>query len=255
MNCLTEVSLRATDYERVFAVLDRCVDVRTVPEFRTRIAAAMTDVFPVRVATCFVGDSYDSQFTDPDAALVGGHGWSAIVRSTRRSGPGTTSSRPPRPVAGSNTTASRRSPIYRTCPPVRPPTCGTIWRLGPALGQRDAPGSAGRARALVGLFDGDDSALGTRDLATLRLLARHLSALTRNLETAPRRDPYAALTERQRDVARLVADGMSNAAIARRLMLAEDTVKKYVSRILAATGCASRTQLALEVQSFGPPAT
>ncbi|XVA01600.1 hypothetical protein ACQ86I_19895 [Prescottella equi] len=38
-------------------------------------------------------------------------------------------------------------------------------------------------------------------------------------------------------------------------MLAEDTVKKYVSRILAATGCASRTQLALEVQSFGPPAT
>jgi DNA-binding CsgD family transcriptional regulator len=241
---LIEVSLRATDYERVFAVLDRCVDVRTVPEFRTRIAAAMTDVFPVRVATCFVGDSYDSQFTDPDAALVGGHGWERN-----------------RPVYQEKWARLEHNRVASLADLQDLPAGAAAYvrdYLG-AWGLRSVSAMhldlPGRARALVGLFDGDDSALGTRDLATLRLLARHLSALTRNLETAPRRDPYAALTERQRDVARLVADGMSNAAIARRLMLAEDTVKKYVSRILAATGCASRTQLALEVQSFGPPAT
>jgi len=256
VNCLTEVSLRATDYERVFAVLDRCVDVRTVPEFRTRIAAAMTDVFPVRVATCFVGDSYDSQFTDPDAALVGGHGWEC--------------NRPVYQEKWARHDIFATPEARRRLEHNRVASLGDLQDLpaGAAAYVRDYLGAwglrsvsamhldlPGRARALVGLFDGDDSALGTRDLATLRLLARHLSALTRNLETAPRRDPYAALTERQRDVARLVADGMSNAAIARRLMLAEDTVKKYVSRILAATGCASRTQLALEVQSFGPPAT
>ncbi|MDT7566548.1 MAG: hypothetical protein QOG76_5172, partial [Pseudonocardiales bacterium] len=36
--------------------------------------------------------------------------------------------------------------------------------------------------------------------------------------------------------------------------LAEDTVKKYVSRTLAATGCRSHTELALLVGPTGQPA-
>lgn len=263
MTDLSDVSLRAADYRRVFAVLDRCADVRTVPEFRARIATAMTDVFPVRVATCFVGDSYDSQFTDPDATLVGGSGWERN-----------------RPVYQEKwaqfdvfATPEARRRLERT----RVASLDDLQDLpaGSAAYVRDYLGAwgmrsvsamhldlAGQARALVGLFDRDDNALGARDQAALRLLARHLSALTRGLDVIPRRDLLATLTDRQREVARLVADGLSNAAIARRLTLTEDTVKKYVSRILATTGCASRTQLALEVQrqsaqrqSFGPPAT
>lgn len=258
MTDLSEVSLRAADYRRVFAVLDRCTDVRTVPEFRTRIATAMTDVFPVRVATCFVGDSYEGQFTDPDATLVGGIGWERN-----------------RPVYQAKwaqfdvfATPEARHRLEQT----RVASLHDLQNLPAesAAYVRDYLGAwhmrsinamhldlPGKARALVGLYDCDDNALGARDFATLRLLARHLSALTRSLEVAPGRDVMAALTERQREVARLVADGLSNAAIARRLTLTEDTVKKYVSRILAATGCASRTQLAVDVQrqSFGPPAT
>jgi len=59
----------------------------------------------------------------------------------------------------------------------------------------------------------------------------------------------AGLSERQRQVALLVADGMSNAQIAEALSLAEDSVKKYVSRILTATGCQSRMDLALLARS------
>jgi DNA-binding NarL/FixJ family response regulator len=50
-------------------------------------------------------------------------------------------------------------------------------------------------------------------------------------------------------VVRLVADGLSNAEIAQTLSLAEDSIKKYVSRILAVTGCQSRMELALLARS------
>ncbi|MDI9918908.1 LuxR C-terminal-related transcriptional regulator [Rhodococcus sp. IEGM 1379] len=111
---------------------------------------------------------------------------------------------------------------------------------------------AAGGHVLIGLFDPDKDALGSKDLLALRLLARQLSILTRSLEILPGLDLFAALTTRQREVATLVADGLSNAAIARQLMLTQDTVKKYVSRILATTGCGSRTQLAIDArrQSF-----
>ncbi|WP_433608094.1 response regulator transcription factor [Prescottella agglutinans] len=258
---MTEVSLRTTDYERVFAVLDRCADIRTVPEFRIRIVGAMTDAFPVRVATCFVGDTYESQFTDPDATLAGGAGWehkrAAYQQNWARFDVfGTPEARRRLETTRVASLTDLHELPEESATYVRDYLDG--WRSVNAL-HLDLPGNA---RALVGLYDVDENALGPRDFAALRLLARQLSVLTRGLVGVPGRDLLAELTERQRDVARLVADGLSNAAIARRLTLTEDTVKKYVSRILAATGCASRTQLALDVQrqsvqrqSFGPPAT
>ncbi|WP_241566215.1 helix-turn-helix transcriptional regulator [Prescottella agglutinans] len=253
---LTEVSLRTTDYERVFAVLDRCADVRTVPEFRTRIVGAMIDVFPIRVATCFVGDTYEGQFADPDATVAGAAAWErkrAVYQQNwaRFDVFGTPEARRCLEATRVASLADLHSLPAESATYVREYL--DAWRSVNAL-HLDLPGNA---RALVGLYDVDENALGPRDVAALRLLARQLSVLTRGLVNAPGRDLLAALTERQRDVARLVADGLSNAAIARRLILTEDTVKKYVSRILAATGCASRTQLAVDVQrqSFGPPAT
>jgi DNA-binding NarL/FixJ family response regulator len=58
-------------------------------------------------------------------------------------------------------------------------------------------------------------------------------------------DRLTALTDRESQVLRLVAEGMSNAEIARRLHMTEPTIKTYVSRILTKLDCANRVQAAL----------
>lgn len=55
----------------------------------------------------------------------------------------------------------------------------------------------------------------------------------------------AGLTARETEVLRLVAEGLSNAEIGRRLHMSEMTIKTYVSRVLAKLGCANRVQAAL----------
>ncbi|PZV98865.1 DNA-binding response regulator, NarL/FixJ family, contains REC and HTH domains [Micromonospora phaseoli] len=59
------------------------------------------------------------------------------------------------------------------------------------------------------------------------------------------RKRFALLTEREREVARAVAAGLSNADIAARLYLSVGTVKAYVSSALARLELTNRIQLAL----------
>lgn len=83
-------------------------------------------------------------------------------------------------------------------------------------------------------------------------------AITRLLldRVAPGRDErrnaaaqrLAALTTSESAIARLVAEGLSNAEIARRVHMSETTVKTYMSRILAKLGCSNRVQAALLVR-------
>ncbi|MGO9844174.1 MAG: response regulator transcription factor, partial [Candidatus Acidiferrales bacterium] len=55
----------------------------------------------------------------------------------------------------------------------------------------------------------------------------------------------ARLTPRERDVARLVADGMRNQEIADKLNLSEHTVRNYLLRIYDKLGISSRVELVL----------
>ncbi|MDA2806249.1 response regulator [Nocardiopsis suaedae] len=65
------------------------------------------------------------------------------------------------------------------------------------------------------------------------------------------RGRIAALSARERDILGCLGEGMSNAGIARRLFLAEPTVKSYVSRMLTKLGCANRTQAGLLAHEAG----
>jgi DNA-binding CsgD family transcriptional regulator len=54
-----------------------------------------------------------------------------------------------------------------------------------------------------------------------------------------------SLTEREREVADLVAAGMTNRQVAEYLHVTVDTVKKHFTSVLRKTGCTSRTRLAV----------
>lgn len=62
-----------------------------------------------------------------------------------------------------------------------------------------------------------------------------------------RTDPLADLSEREREIAEAVADGLSNAEICQRLFLSLSTVKTYLGRIFDKLGVTSRVQLAILV--------
>jgi DNA-binding NarL/FixJ family response regulator len=64
-------------------------------------------------------------------------------------------------------------------------------------------------------------------------------------------DRYPGLTDRQREIADLAADGLGNAAIAQRLGLTVKTVRNNVSQILVTLGLSSR--LALRDNLSGVP--
>ncbi|MFD1832987.1 MULTISPECIES: response regulator [Streptomyces] len=70
-------------------------------------------------------------------------------------------------------------------------------------------------------------------------------ALLAQEETAGGGPGRGTLTERERQVLALIADGRSNREIARRLVLSEKTVKTHVSNILMKLDLADRTQAAL----------
>jgi two-component system response regulator DevR len=69
--------------------------------------------------------------------------------------------------------------------------------------------------------------------------------LKRLREGSPRDERLAALTERERDILVLIAEGLTNRQIGERLDLAEKTVKNYVSGLLAKLGMQRRTQAAV----------
>lgn len=63
--------------------------------------------------------------------------------------------------------------------------------------------------------------------------------------------PFGELTERETDILKALAEGLSNRAIAEKLVVSENTVKKHICNILEKLELQDRTQAALLAYSHG----
>lgn len=59
------------------------------------------------------------------------------------------------------------------------------------------------------------------------------------------------LTQRENAILKLIADGLSNKAMARELVIAPDTVKSHVKNIFTKLGVEKRAQAVSRAQSLG----
>ena len=98
-----------------------------------------------------------------------------------------------------------------------------------------------------------DTAIGDRCAAIDQVMAGQ-SALPIDLVNAamkedrsrtPSKDLESILTQREQDVVALVAEGLTNKEIARKLEISPATVKVHVERIIGKLGVADRTQAAV----------
>jgi DNA-binding NarL/FixJ family response regulator len=85
--------------------------------------------------------------------------------------------------------------------------------------------------------------------STTRRLIDQFAALLPDRQDVP--DELAELTEREREVLILVAQGLSNAEIAHRLFVSEATVKTHVGRVLAKLGLRDRVQAVVYAYEHG----
>ena len=88
----------------------------------------------------------------------------------------------------------------------------------------------------------------------IRTVARGQSlidpAVTANMLDRPQSEPekpdeLASLTDQEKDILALIAEGLTNRQIGQRLFIAEKTVKNYVSSLLGKLGLERRTQAAV----------
>lgn len=115
-----------------------------------------------------------------------------------------------------------------------------IWRLGAAgLLPRDASVEQIQA-ALQGVSH------------NLRVLAPEFAAALAPLAAVPSADPIPKpLTPRESEVLQLLAEGLPNKTIARRLGISEHTVKFHVNAILGKLNAQSRTEAVVRASQAG----
>ncbi|GAA2900532.1 AAA family ATPase [Pseudonocardia halophobica] len=137
-----------------------------------------------------------------------------------------------------------------------------LRRLEGAAGPRPAPGqpyeqalagwdagSVDDLRAALDLFDRLD-ARAVADLVRARLRDAGVSHVPRGRRLDTRTNP-GGLTTRQLDVLALLADGLTNAEIAARLVISTRTADHHVSAILGKLGVHSRNEAAAAARTLG----
>ncbi len=96
-------------------------------------------------------------------------------------------------------------------------------------------------------------ALHRAALGEVTLHPRVAARVLQNMRDGNKDEPnlFTDLTERELEVLRLIANGMTNSQIAEKLVISENTVKGHVSNILSKLHLADRTQVAVYAWQSG----
>src|SRR5687768_17087200 len=106
---------------------------------------------------------------------------------------------------------------------------------------------AGAAGFILKQVRGNDLVDGIRRVARGESLLdpQVTTRVLERLRTQTEADELADLTDQERNILMLIADGLTNREIGERLFLAEKTVKNYVSNLLSKLGMHRRTEAAV----------
>jgi two-component system OmpR family sensor kinase len=141
-----------------------------------------------------------------------------------------------------------------------------LRRLVDELGVRSSMGAAltldGELRGVVVASSAQIGRFDQDDLRFLETVAQWIGLVGRRAMTSAERPsevavalrsrvPVEMLTPRQREVAALIAQGLTNAEIAERLVLTIGTTANHVEQILTRLGFRNRSQIAVWASSHG----
>jgi DNA-binding CsgD family transcriptional regulator len=124
--------------------------------------------------------------------------------------------------------------------------CGATYDEAMALADADDPTSRTRAVERLDLL----GATAVADSIRLRLRQDGIANVPQRPRTSTLANP-SGLTNRQLDVAKLVARGLTNAEIASRLYISPKTADHHVSAVLAKLGLPSRRDVVVQARELG----
>lgn len=222
--------LTSSDYERIFAVLEHCSAAESLEQLKQLLMDALHEHFKFPNTTFLTGPTFVTAFADAEPVTTGRitpiiDEYQALWYQTDVFGTAQSLAKVRRTHAISHTHLGRIPSEARTY------LQDFLFRhrlhstgLMHLKLRHDAHG-------LVGIFDSEGRELTASHIASLGLLAPQLSNLAKTLPGHQAPCWRDKLTPRQRELADLLADGLTNDEIAATLVLSVDTVKKYVSRI------------------------
>jgi len=238
--------LSAGDYRRVLAVLEAVEPARSQLEFRAATLGALDEHFGYRESVFILGGAPAPGNLAHDGVL---HGFPHrhLDEYLERWASKDAAASPAAQVQLRNTGSAALEDYYDLLEPERRHYVEAfLLRVGIGTEITTWLNTSRAEHGFLTLFALKGREFGDVDRARLFALQPHLQQLLAHLlppAGAPPRD--SRLSQREHEVASLVAKGLHNRQIAVMLQIGEDTVKKHVSRALAKLDLRTRTELAL----------